>query len=246
VSGWLASAEHARAARFGRETLSRRYILGRALLRWVLGNALGLPPPAVPIVRGVRGRPQLANGAGIDFNVSHTRDVALIGLARTWRIGVDVERADRDVRADGLARKFLTSAEQATLAPLPESERRARWVPPGAAGRAHCRVPSAAARGRGCSGGRAPRGRIAPRVHAPRRRASRTPARLHRRSRPASPTTGRLRPSEMRARSGHRPDCRGEGNRLRSLAFFAFEIRTPLQPGHASMAKSVAEFPAHR
>ena len=124
VSGWLASAEHARAARFGREGLSRRYILGRALLRWILGNALGLPPPAVPIVRGVRGRPQLANGAGIDFNVSHTRDVALIGIAHTRRIGVDVERADRDVRADGLARKFLTSAEQATLAPLPETERR--------------------------------------------------------------------------------------------------------------------------
>ena len=128
VSGWLASAEHARAARFGREALSRRYILGRALLRWVLGNALGLPPPAVPIVRGVRGRPQLANGAGIDFNISHTRDVALIGIAHTRRIGVDVERADRDVRADGLARKFLTSAEQATLAPLPEAERRARFL----------------------------------------------------------------------------------------------------------------------
>jgi 4'-phosphopantetheinyl transferase len=128
VAGWLAPAEHARAARFGREALSRRYILGRALLRWVLGNALGVSPPAVPIVRGVRGRPQLADGVGIDFNVSHTRDVALIGIAHTRRIGVDVERVDRDVRADGLARKFLTSAEQATLSPLPETERRARFL----------------------------------------------------------------------------------------------------------------------
>jgi 4'-phosphopantetheinyl transferase len=128
VSGWLAPAEHARAARFGREALFRRYILGRALLRWTLGNALGLAPPDVSIVRGVRGRPQLANGAGIDFNISHTRDVALIGIARAGRIGVDVERADRDVRADGLARKFLTPAEQATLAPLPEAERRARFL----------------------------------------------------------------------------------------------------------------------
>jgi 4'-phosphopantetheinyl transferase len=128
VSGWLASAEHARAARFGREALSRRYILGRALLRWTLGNALGLPPPAVPIVRGVRGRPQLAGDTGVDFNVSHTEGVALIGIARAGRIGVDVERADRDVRADGLARKFLTAVEQATLAPLPEAERRARFL----------------------------------------------------------------------------------------------------------------------
>ena len=74
-------------------------------------------------------RPGLAGDrSGIDFNVSHTRDVALIGIAHTRRIGVDVERADRDVRADGLARKFLTSAEQATLAPLPEAERRARFL----------------------------------------------------------------------------------------------------------------------
>ena len=128
VAGWLAPAEHARAARFGREALSRRYILGRALLRWTLGNALGLPPSAVPIVRGVRGRPQLAGDTGVDFNVSHTEGVALIGIARAGRIGVDVERADRDVRADGLARKFLTTVEQATLAPLPEAERRTRFL----------------------------------------------------------------------------------------------------------------------
>jgi 4'-phosphopantetheinyl transferase len=128
VSDWLAPAEHARAARFGREALSRRYILGRALLRWALGHALGLPPPEVSIVRGVRGRPQLATDVGVDFNVSHTEGVALIGIARAGRIGVDVEHADRAVRADGLARKFLTAAEQATLAPLPEAERRARFL----------------------------------------------------------------------------------------------------------------------
>jgi len=128
VSGWLAPAEHARASRFGREVLSRRYILGRALLRWSIGNVLGLPPPAVPIVRGARGRPQLAGDTGLDFNISHTEGVALIGIARAGRIGVDVERADRDVRADGLARKFLTASEQATLTPLPEAERRSRFL----------------------------------------------------------------------------------------------------------------------
>ena len=128
VSSWLAPAEHARAARFGREALSRRYIAGRALLRWLLGRTLGLPPHSVPIVRGARGRPQLAGDAALDFNVSHTQGVALIGITRESRIGVDVERIDRMVRADGLARKFLTAAEQATLAPLPEPERRARFL----------------------------------------------------------------------------------------------------------------------
>ncbi len=128
ISAWLAPAEHARAQRFGREALARRYIAGRALLRWLLGRALGLPPPAVPIVRGIRGRPQLEGHCGIDFNVSHTEGIALIGMARGRRIGVDIEHEDRVVRADGLAAKFLTAAERATLAPLPETERRKRFL----------------------------------------------------------------------------------------------------------------------
>lgn len=128
LSAWLAPAEHARAARYGRESLARRYIVGRALLRWVLGRAVGVPPSAVPIVRGARGRPRLEGGAGPDFNISHTEGVALIGIARDGRIGVDVEHCARVVRADGLARKFLTPAEQATLAPLGETERQARFL----------------------------------------------------------------------------------------------------------------------
>jgi 4'-phosphopantetheinyl transferase len=128
VASWLAPAEHARAARFGRDSLRRRYIIGRASLRWTLGRALDMAPAAVPIVRGARGRPQLATDAGIDFNISHTQGVALIGIARGARIGVDVEQTDRDVQADGLARKFLTPAEQATLAPLPEAARRERFL----------------------------------------------------------------------------------------------------------------------
>ena len=128
ISDWLSPEEHARAARFGRAALAHRYIAGRALLRWLLARTLELTPQAVRIVRGARGRPQLAGQAGIDFNVSHTQGIALIGMTRARRIGVDIERDDRIVRADGLARKFLTAAEQATLAPLSEAERRTRFL----------------------------------------------------------------------------------------------------------------------
>jgi 4'-phosphopantetheinyl transferase len=128
LASWLAPAEQARAARFGREALRRRYVVGRASLRWVLGRMLDLAPSRVPIVRGARGRPRLDGDAKLDFNISHTEGVAFIGVTRTGRIGVDVERGERDVNADGLARKFLTDAERATLAPLDESARRARFL----------------------------------------------------------------------------------------------------------------------
>lgn len=130
---WLSSPEHARAERFGTEALRHRYIVGRAMLRLLLGRTLGIAAKDVSIRRGVRGRPELADmTAGLDFNVSHTKDVALIGIADALptgaRIGVDVERADRDVNSDGLARKFLTERERAGFTPLAYDERRRRFL----------------------------------------------------------------------------------------------------------------------
>ena len=101
--------------RFGNETLRARYLAGRASLRWILAQALGIAPREVAIVRGRRGRPQLAEAAGIDFNVSHTADVALFGVWREGRIGVDVEREDRVIHSPGLARRILTDRERAAL-----------------------------------------------------------------------------------------------------------------------------------
>ena len=59
-------------------------------------------------------RPSELAAAPVDFNVSHTRGMALIAIAQAApegkRIGVDVEHCDRQVNADGLSRKFLSDA----------------------------------------------------------------------------------------------------------------------------------------
>jgi 4'-phosphopantetheinyl transferase len=114
----LSAAEHARAARFGDARLRDRYVIGRAAVRSVLGRRLGVAPGAVPIVRGARGRPQLAGDIRLDFNVSHTGDVALLGVLSGARLGVDVERTDRNINVAGIARRFLTAAERASLSSL--------------------------------------------------------------------------------------------------------------------------------
>jgi 4'-phosphopantetheinyl transferase len=133
IAAWLSPAELARADRFGTDTLRHRWIAGRTSLRLLLGDLLGVAPAQVAVRRGVRGRPELADPAsGIDFNVSHTQDVALIGIARDLpvgaRIGVDIERIDREVGADRLARKFLTAREQATLVDVALDRRRQRFL----------------------------------------------------------------------------------------------------------------------
>lgn len=119
----LSDAEHARAARFGRPDLRDRYVVGRATLRAILGEALGVAPARVAILRGRRGRP-MVDGGEVDFNVSHTEGTAIFGLTRGARIGVDIEHRDRGLNVDGVARKFMSAREQAMLATLAGDDRR--------------------------------------------------------------------------------------------------------------------------
>jgi 4'-phosphopantetheinyl transferase len=111
----LSAAERERMQRFATEVLRQRYLIGRASLRRLLGRVLGVEPVAVPIERGPRGRPQLAGIPHIDFNVSHTTDIALIAIAHHLKVGVDIERADRSIYSLGIARKFLSERERAAL-----------------------------------------------------------------------------------------------------------------------------------
>ncbi|MFO1323458.1 MAG: 4'-phosphopantetheinyl transferase superfamily protein [Burkholderiales bacterium] len=124
LAALLSPAEHARAARFGRTELRDRYVAGRASLRIVLGAKLGMAPAAVAIERGVRGRPYTPDAAGLDFNVSHTLGVALVGVAHGQRIGVDIEHGGRALNVDGVARKFMSPREQDELRALGDDARR--------------------------------------------------------------------------------------------------------------------------
>jgi 4'-phosphopantetheinyl transferase len=132
LSQTLSTNEIARAERFGTARLRERWIAGRATLRSLLGRALGLDPAEVRLRRGVRGRPELDGEHSVDFNVSHTGDTALIAIATGtqdgMRIGIDIERDDRQVNADGLARKFLTERERTEIAPLDIAGRRQRFL----------------------------------------------------------------------------------------------------------------------
>ena len=79
---------------------------------------------AIADVRGSQGR------TDIDFNVSNTSDIALVGVADSpgLRIGVDVESEDRMLNHAGLARKYLTSREQAAIASADDDAHRRAFL----------------------------------------------------------------------------------------------------------------------
>ena len=124
----LSHAERARAARFGHRSLRDRYVMGRGTLRTIIASELGCDAASVEIERGHRGRPRLAGTRAFDFNISHTAGVAIVGITRAGRIGVDVERLDRAVNVAGIARKFMTSHEREKIGGLDSADGRRRLL----------------------------------------------------------------------------------------------------------------------
>jgi len=94
-------------------TAAAHALLGRLLIRYTGTDR------APEIVRGDRGKPYAPTLAGIDFNLSHARDHVLIAIARNQPLGVDLERVDRRIKIEDLARRFFSGAEADALEALP-------------------------------------------------------------------------------------------------------------------------------
>ncbi len=126
LRGVLTDEERARADRFLRRRHGRRFVVARAGLRQLLGRALGVAPEAVVFEYGEHGKPSLdprAHADDVTFNLSHSHELAVLGLTRGAVIGADVERRRRIERAMKIAERFFSAAEKAALRALPEDER---------------------------------------------------------------------------------------------------------------------------
>jgi 4'-phosphopantetheinyl transferase len=103
-------------------TAATHAFLGRLLMRYA---SLDVAPE---IARSERGKPYAPALAGIDFNLSHAREHVLIAIARAQPLGIDIERIDRRIEVDDLARRFYSGQEADALGALPESLRLAAFL----------------------------------------------------------------------------------------------------------------------
>lgn len=113
--------ERARADRFLRPADRARFIVSHAALRMVLGRARGCAPSDIRLNADAAGKPGLAEpiGSGLEFNLSHSGARALIGLAGTAAIGVDIEQIRSLPDAVRIAQMHFAPDEAAALARQP-------------------------------------------------------------------------------------------------------------------------------
>jgi 4'-phosphopantetheinyl transferase len=113
----LSADEQARARRFLHERVAQAYTVSHGMLRRVLARYDAGAPEALRFVVGQFGKPALAASAGasLEFNLSHSGDLALIAVSRSGPVGVDVESRNRATRHLDLAERFFSPAERAAL-----------------------------------------------------------------------------------------------------------------------------------
>jgi 4'-phosphopantetheinyl transferase len=125
VEKLLSAEERERAARFRFPEHRRRFVVARGCLRQLLSRYLGLKPREIILAYSDVGKPRLADcyASNLQFNVSHSGDIAAFAFTVAKRIGVDVEIIRQDLDVDGISRRFFSPLEQQTLATMNEEDR---------------------------------------------------------------------------------------------------------------------------
>jgi 4'-phosphopantetheinyl transferase len=116
AESYLTDSETSRAAAFRFPADAAHWSACRATLRQILGAWLGIPPRDVPIIISPSGKPLLAPPLdSIHFNLSHSRELALIAVNPHSPVGIDLEPLNRAPSLIGCESTFCHPEEIASL-----------------------------------------------------------------------------------------------------------------------------------
>jgi 4'-phosphopantetheinyl transferase len=121
----LSENEQKRAERFHFDRHRRRYIVSQGSLRTILGRYLDLAPEQIVFSRGVRGKPALkatqhatVEEGRLQFNTSHSHELALYAIARGREVGIDIEHIRPMSDAEQIVKRFFSDQERTVFQSL--------------------------------------------------------------------------------------------------------------------------------
>ena len=122
----LSERETKRANRYHFKADRVAFILRRSVLRILAGHYLGIDPQVLEFTKGLYGKPKIIarlNKDGLQFNISVSNAIILLGFAIGRNIGVDVERVRPIDDIDSIAKHFFSPSEKALLLSQPPNEK---------------------------------------------------------------------------------------------------------------------------
>ena len=111
----LSDDELSRFRRYRFAADQRKFAVARSSLRQILAHYSQRTPTSLTFDYGPHGKPLLRHDNSLQFNLSHSGEYALCGVARQI-VGVDIEQLRAMDRLDGLIKRCLAVSEQQALA----------------------------------------------------------------------------------------------------------------------------------
>lgn len=115
----LNSSEQRQAKKFIHTKHQNRFIIIHGILRKILANYLKIEPITINFTNNEFGKPSLSSHETLNFNISHSNDVALLAFTKNHPIGIDVEFNRQNVEIAEIATRFFTPEEANTINNLP-------------------------------------------------------------------------------------------------------------------------------
>ncbi len=119
--------ERDRAARFKFERDRRRYLIAHVALHEILHRYLPIVPVGLSFDLGANGKPKLPHALasnGVEFNLSHSNEMALLAVCHGREVGVDIEYVKEQFEFQEVAERFFTAKEVAAIRGLPPNLQR--------------------------------------------------------------------------------------------------------------------------
>jgi 4'-phosphopantetheinyl transferase len=120
----LSAGESERAGRLRFDHHRARYVRAHAALRRILSGYIGIEPRRIGLRYGAAGRPYLDGICpDLDFNLTTSGDLALVGLSLGKPVGVDCEQVRERRDMAGIAKRMFTSEEASRITVAAREER---------------------------------------------------------------------------------------------------------------------------
>ena len=122
---YLSKDECERAARLKIEEKKKQFVIVRSVLRKLLSNTLGKSSKAIIFSYGQHKKPYIEekyNNKSIEFNISHSENYALIAITLDNKVGVDIEKINREIDYQSLSHRFFSEKEKDELTSLDKDD----------------------------------------------------------------------------------------------------------------------------
>lgn len=116
----LNTEEKARAERFYFSRHQRRFSTARTSLRIILARYLNTHPERLEFTYNTHGKPKVINSARLQFNLSHSGDLALLAVGKGFPMGVDIEQYSAR-SYEGIAKNLFSNQEFEEFIKIPRA-----------------------------------------------------------------------------------------------------------------------------